>query len=251
MLSFPTPQTLFPTLLAAALLGPLPSMAQVAEEGEPDRIVFHGQVLNGTTGQPVAGAAVYLPDPNLGYFTRENGAFRIPDLPRGHYTVEVERLGYVTLAVELELTDSSIRVDFELEPQPVILEGLEVVVDRFERRRRGAATSVRVLDEDRLRTSSAWDALEAVQHATGFYPVPCPRHYREWDCIISRGRPVPPSVYIDEAPAVGGLNQLAIYQPHDFYLVEIYARGRHIRAYTHGFMERAARMRLSPIPFFF
>ncbi len=35
------------------------------------------------------------------------------------------------------------------------------------------------------------------------------------------------------------------------YMIEVYGRGTHIRAYTHGFMERAAGVRLAPLPIWF
>jgi len=38
-----------------------------------------------------------------------------------------------------------------------------------------------------------------------------------------------------------------MYLPHELYMVEVFQGGRHIRAYTHHFMERAAEQRLMPM----
>lgn len=72
-------------------------------------------------------------------------------------------------------------------------------------------------------------------------------------CVLSRGRRVQPSVNIDEVPAIGGLDQLALYNPQDLYLLEVYSQGRMIRAYTEDFMGRHAKRagKLFPVPLFF
>ena len=60
-----------------------------------------------------------------------------------------------------------------------------------------------------------------------------------------------PEVWIDEAPVVGGMDYLRTVRPYELYMVEVYAGGRQIRAYTPRFMERAAKTRLQPIAFVF
>ena len=52
---------------------------------------------------------------------------------------------------------------------------------------------------------------------------------------------------LDEAPLLGGLSYLQAFAPWEFHMIEVYAGGRHIRAYTPRYMERAAKQRLAPI----
>ena len=47
---------------------------------------------------------------------------------------------------------------------------------------------------------------------------------------------------------IDGWNALAAYRPQDFHMIEVYGRGGLVRAYTHFFMERAARIRFLPAP---
>ena len=56
------------------------------------------------------------------------------------------------------------------------------------------------------------------------------------------------SVYIDEFPALGGLDELGMYSPQDLYLIEVYSFGRVIRAYTYEFMERMAERPMALLP---
>lgn len=81
--------------------------------------------------------------------------------------------------------------------------------------------------------------------------VTCPPRHPRFNCALIRGRRRPVSVYIDEAPVPGGLDQLELHRPGDLYLLGVYGRGTHIRAYTHAFMKHAARTRLRPVPHFF
>lgn len=258
-----SPRTPFPALPATVLLAvllltlvswaaPSPVMAQV-QPGEgigAEDVPFHGMVVDHESGTPVEGVSVYLPAHRIGFLTLEDGRFRIPDIPVGELEVEVQRIGYADVTLWMDLEASSPPVRIELLPNPVMLEGFEVVVDRFERRRRATATSIRVLNESELLTSAALDAADLVIRRGGVRMGRCPGFMRETWCSTTRGRPTPVQVYIDEAPAIGGMAQLAMYQPYEFYMVEVYGGGRHIRAYTHRFMEWAAGARLTPIPIF-
>ncbi len=212
--------------------------------------VFQGVLLDMESGTPIEGAQVYLPEQNIGFLTRADGGFRIPDIPSGSHEVEIQRIGYTQARFWVDFHDPFPPLQLQLLPDPVILEGFEVVADRFERRRRSAATSIRVFGEAQLLTSAAHDVVDLVTRHMGMTISRCPGHIREPWCVHSRGRPFPPSVYIDEAPVIGGIDQLMTYPPHEFHMVEVYGGGRHIRAYTHRFMEWAARIRLAPIPFF-
>jgi hypothetical protein len=240
-------------LSLAVLLVLLSAPGLLAQERDTPAVSgdFHGVVLDSESGHPVHGVEVYLPDRTIGYLTREDGRFRIPDIPAGALYVEVRRIGYADLDLRLDLEDSFPEVEIHLPPNPVVLEGFEVVVDRFERRRRSAPTSIRVVRESELKTAPAMSAADMVFERVATRATPCPAHFHQRWCVRVRGRPVVPVVYIDESPALGGVEQLATYRPQDFYMVEVYGSGRHVRAYTHHFMERAARNRLSPIPLFF
>ena len=165
-------------------------------------------------GQPLVGAFVSLSGSDWGSLTNEQGRFRIPDLYPGRVELTAEQLGYATLQWTGEVTEQSGPLTLQMEAQAVVLEGLTVVTDRFRSRRNATATTVRSFDRDRLATS-------------------------------------PQPTVIDFVPVIGGMDYLASFRPHELYMVEVYARGRHIRAYTPQFMERAAKQRLRPIALLF
>ena len=238
-------------LLLAAVHAPAAQAQDRPAERERATSELAGIVLDHSSGEPVHHATVFLPVRNIGFLTREDGSFEIPDLPLGEHTVEVRRLGYRTATVQVEVTDPVRPVTFRIVPDPILLEGLEVVTNRFERRRRATTVSSRVFDLDDLLTSPATTMRDFLAGRAMVSVHPCPMGMMSFDCVRVRGRVQAPSVYVDEVPLMGGLDQLSGWSPQDFQMVEVYGWGRHIRAYTHNFMERAARVRLAPLPIWF
>jgi hypothetical protein len=234
--------------LAIAALALLVGQARAQDIAQP--FDLRGTVVDAENGAPLVGAWVSLTGSEWGSISDDAGRFRIPDLYEGPVSLTVEQLGYETLEWSGEVTSASSPLALRVRPQPVLLEGLQVVTDRFRSRRNAVATSVRSFDASDLTTSPQRTALEFVSQRALFGVVPC-RGRWSTTCVRARGRVVEPTVYVDEAPIVAGLDYLDSMAPWELYMIEVYAGGRHIRAYTPQFMERAAKQRLNPIALFF
>jgi len=181
-----------------------------------------------------------------GSLTNEEGRFRVPETTPGRIALSIELLAYEKLEWSGDVADDADLLVIELDPQPIVLEGLQVVTDRFRSRRNAAATSAFAYDTDDLSTSMATNALEFIEFSSAAWLTPC--NGRRGDrCLFVRGRTVEPTVYIDEMPVMGGLGYLEAFAPWEFHMIEVYGGGRHIRAYTPQYMERAAKSRISPI----
>ena len=232
------------TLAALALL----ARGSHAQEIDQASFDLFGTVVDASSGDVLVGAWVGYTDSEWGSITDDSGRFRFPDMVAGRLALTIEQLGYETLewVGAVSQTDEMLRI--ELTPQPFVLEGLNVVVDRFESRRRAVATSVFAYDAADLQVGAAETAMEFVRNRVNSSFVPCSGSF-SGTCIRVRGELREPSVYIDEMPVLGGLDYLDTFAPWELYMIEIYGRGRHIRAYTHQFMERAAKVRLHPLPF--
>ncbi|HSG49234.1 MAG TPA: carboxypeptidase regulatory-like domain-containing protein [Longimicrobiales bacterium] len=244
----PLARTVFAVGLAVMAVAMLARSAFAQDTVDPFDLT--GTVVD-ERGQPLVGAFVSLSGSDWGSLTNEQGRFRIPDLYPGRVELTAEQLGYATLQWTGEVTEQMGPLVLRMEAQAVVLEGLTVVTDRFRSRRNATATTVRAFDRERLATSPQPTVIDFVQAELGLTSTPCPSYFHSSYCVYSRGRPVAPSVYIDEMPVIGGMDYLASFRPHDLYMVEVYARGRHIRAYTPQFMERAAKQRLRPIALLF
>ncbi len=138
-------------------------------------------------------------------------------------------------------------------------------------RRRSVAFQTRAFDQERLLRSASATLLEFLRSETRYTPVPCPAGTgifgtgsstgslgwhgisrltgaMSTSCIIRRGRTISPRVYIDEMPAIGGMDELETYPTAQIYALEVYSQGAEIRAYTYGFMQRMAERPMALIP---
>lgn len=214
-----------------------------------------GVVVDELSGDPVPGAVVRIEGHVPATMTDSLGHFTLSDFGPGPQVLEVRQFGYLDIFVEVvppELSD--VLVEIPLAPAPIMLEGITAVVDhlatmkrRIESRRRAVAVSSRTYDQERLVRSGAPDMLEFLLRQPSIYPTSCLSGMSAL-CVIRRGRRVRPRVFIDELPAIGGLDELAIYSPHDLYRMEVYSSGREIRAYTFHFMQRMARRPMALLP---
>lgn len=232
----------------------LPAAAEAQSDAATDTL--RGFVRDANTGAPLSGARVRLPDLRQGMLTDEVGRFAFGNIARGVHLVTVEGYGYgpAELRVDMSTGTSTLAV-FDLLPLPVMLDGLEVVTERLQlmetrlrSRRRAAPFSARAFEQERLLRSPARDLLDFLAIEASLLPTSCGGRASDGWCVMRRGRAVQPKVYIDEAPVIGGLDQLATYRPHELHLVEVYSSGLEIRAYTHRFMERMARRPVLLIP---
>ena len=88
-----------------------------------------GTIEEATTGEPVAGANVYIEGTGYGAATDLQGSYFIINIPPGTYTVLVEMIGYKTLTfknVPVSI-NSTITLDGKLESS--IIEGETIVVE--------------------------------------------------------------------------------------------------------------------------
>lgn len=241
-------KTLVMVLVLALMAVTLLARSAFAQEADAVKeFDLVGQVL-GENSQPLVGAFVSLKGSDWGSLSDETGKFVVRHVVPGRIELVVEQLGYETLEWTGFVTPAT-ALELRLEPQPILLEGLTVVADRFESRRRATASPVRWFDRSTLATTPQDNTLEFLS-ARGLTRIWCRSDFGD-DCVLVRGRAVVPSVWVDEAPVLGGLDYLSVIRPHELYMVEVYASGRHIRAYTNEFMARSAEVGLRPIPFVF
>ncbi len=62
-----------------------------------------GKVLDAKTGNPLAGASVYLHEAKLGVVSTVDGSFTTPQVPTGKYLVEVTFIGYKSFLETIEI----------------------------------------------------------------------------------------------------------------------------------------------------
>jgi hypothetical protein len=178
----------------------------------------------------------------------DQGIFRIENVETGDYLLRVDRLGYVSMYVPVGHYPPPEPLDLPLQPDSAVLAGLEAVNTRLTTRRAASPNTVRRFGEERLQTSVARGMRQFLETDALLTLIPCPGRSTR-DCLYVRGNLVAPRVLIDEQLMLGeGMDQLASYDPWEFYSVEVFMcgpgdrlRGWEIRAFTHQYMAQLAR----------
>jgi hypothetical protein len=230
--------------LLAATFAPLPLAAQ---ETSDEKLNFLGVVVDRVTGTPIVGAYVEIVERDAGTYTDAQGRFKFSRVRPGTYSLKVQQLGYTEGASTVRVEAGSGLVRVELQPDPVMLQAIEVVTNRLTRRRNSLAVSVRAYHANELATTASFSAFEFVR--SRMTTVPCPSRSFATHCLWRRGSVVSPQVVVDEVPYFGGLDVLTSYDPRDLYLIEVLDAGRQVRVYTTWFAQRLAqgKVRLSPV----
>ena len=199
-----------------------------------------GVIRDQESRHPVATALVTVVESGRYTLTDAAGAFALHGVSGEEATLLVQRLGYQDLRITVHLPQSAPLVA-SLVPDPVVLEGLDVVVDVLERRRKAIHYQVDVLGPDRILDDHISDTYELINHRLlHFYPCPGQR-YGVPACVHYAARIFKPGIYLDELPLDDGLNVLRTVPITDLQTVEVIQGGKQVRIYTKRFMEKVAR----------
>lgn len=124
--------------LAAALL-PAGLAAQ-------DRGAATGIVRDGDSGQPLAGAAVFVEGTNYSTLSNAEGRFLLPNIPPGTHSLRASYVGYGPVALEFTVAPGgTAQVNFDLNVSTLQLDGI-VVTATGEQRKRELPNSVAAID---------------------------------------------------------------------------------------------------------
>ena len=191
-----------------------------------------GVVRDAETEQPVAGAAVTLPDLNRRVVTDSAGRFALRGVPAGEQRWVIRRVGYAEWAESAAVEDGDV-LTIRIIPRPLRLEVVRVTADRLERRRRAYGGSVRVVDTRELETTAAHSLMDVVRYRALSAASTC-----RAGALCVRGAPI--RLVIDEQPALSideTVGILQAYHPSEIHAVEALDGGSEVRIYTKWFMQ--------------
>ena len=239
-----------------------PAAGGSAQEGPTAPVAFTGQVIDTYWGRPVEGAVLRLrntlrPDSTVIVgVTDAAGHFSIERVPRGPSEVLVTRIGYADLVQVLDIQAGQF-VEVAVIPKPVVLEGIEVYVDRLKARVRALPHIVDTYEETELRAAPDLHVARYLDSQPGFAFVPCfdgasptgGAVRQAPDCMRTRGTLAErPRIFIDDAPAFGGVQELATIPTTEVYRVEVIRGCAQIRIYTVSYTEETAVRRRPLVP---
>src|SRR5215213_1846710 len=82
-----------------------PVSAQTTTQKKPGiRVTLSGKITDSKSGEPLAGASIYLHDLKTGSISDAQGLYRIQNISAGKYLLEISYLGYSSIAQPIELS---------------------------------------------------------------------------------------------------------------------------------------------------
>jgi outer membrane cobalamin receptor len=141
-------------------------------------------------------------------------------------------------------------VTLRMQSDPVRLATLQVTTSRIDRRASGYAGTVRVFRQEDLAAMWYPNVAQMLESRARVQPTRC-RGYStrgRLTCVYSRGSVVQSRLVIDEAPWLGGTEDLRDFQLADVARVEVFGNGREIRVYTRQFMDWVSNKPYVPTP---
>lgn len=242
------------SLVAFGFVGPA-----AAQDLTP--VAFAGHVIDTYWGNPVVGAVVRLEgtvrsdgSPIWGT-TNDEGRFRIPEVPPGRSRVTITRLGYADMAQVVDIQKDQY-LEIVVIPKPVVLEGIDVYVDRLESRLASLPFTVTTYDEIAIQSSPTMDVATYLSDQPNLDFVPCFENggagvqFRQArDCMRARGTvPKRPRIFLDDAPLFGGVQELASMPTIEMYRIDVIRGCAQIRIYTRHYVENVARNPMALLP---
>jgi outer membrane receptor protein involved in Fe transport len=154
------PSVLF-FLLAVVMLARSVSASQGAGSVE-------GTLTHAATGQPVAGAVVYLEGRYQPATTGADGKFRLSAIPPGEYTLVIQRDGFVELRRTLTVTAGApITVSAEMTAAPTVSEVVTVTASRHEEALSKVPVSIGTISGEELHNMRPTHVAEPLNRLPG------------------------------------------------------------------------------------
>ena len=154
------------TALAAALCTVLSAMASHNDKHTDAHI--YGHIIDKATGEHLPYITVILRGTTIGVASDHTGHYLMRELPEGTFTVEATAIGYKTQTRTIEIKQGhSYEINFFLEEDKVLLDGVIVSATRSETTRQMSPTLVNVVGMDVYNRTNATTVAQGLAFQPG------------------------------------------------------------------------------------
>ena len=106
-----------------------------------------GEIAAASTGEPLTGAQVFVQELDIGGLSQASGRFTVQDVPAGSYSLTAQRVGYVTLNVDVTVAaGQTVVINLQMEQQAIALDEIVVTGTAGGTQRRAIGNAVDRLD---------------------------------------------------------------------------------------------------------
>jgi iron complex outermembrane recepter protein len=156
------------------LLVPLALVLPVSVEAQGGTGILTGTLRSSGDGSPVSTAFIRVVGLDASTSSDATGRFRLEGLPAGPHTLRVERLGYETreVSVDIPAGGAPAQVTVELVPEALLLEGVVASASGEVQRRVETAASISRIDGARIRETNPSHPSEILNRVPGVWVSP-------------------------------------------------------------------------------
>jgi iron complex outermembrane receptor protein len=129
-----------------------------------------GKITDKTTGSPVAGATIYIPDLKIGASTDSAGKYSFKQLPRGTYLVQVRAIGYASITQKVNFSKTE-TLDFQLLSSTYELSDVVITALGNTTIKQRAAVPVTVVTHDMLTEQASTNVIDALAKQPGLNEI--------------------------------------------------------------------------------
>jgi len=145
------------------------AMAPVSLAQDKKLFTLSGYIKDQSNGEALIGAAIYIQEAKSGTVSNVYGFYSL-SLPMGKYPLTVSYVGYQHLKYELDL-DRDLTLNFELSPESLSIEGVEITAERKDENVRNAEMGTIKMDIKKIRKVPALfgevDIIKSIQLLPG------------------------------------------------------------------------------------
>ena len=110
-----------------------------------------GVVVDASSGEPLPGVQVHIPELEKGMLTNPQGRYLLPGIPAGTHTVRVQTLGYAPSVQSVTVTaGGTASANFRISQQALQVEGIVVTALGIERSERSLGYAMQGVSDERL-----------------------------------------------------------------------------------------------------
>lgn len=129
-----------------------------------------GQIKDDLTGETLSDVLVYLPDLKITSVSDENGNYKINNLKKGSYLLEIKMPGYKSVIQRIELTENTV-LDFVLEESITELDNVVITgVTRSTELKRNPVI-IKTLNRNSLNRTTAVNLIDALSYVPGINQI--------------------------------------------------------------------------------
>ena len=130
------------------------------------QITISGQIKNKSNNNPLPSASIFIPDLEIGTITDENGNYKITNLPKGKFLVQIKYIGYGQNTTTLDFTSTS-TFDFNLEKSTITIQEVVITGSSISSDNNRTSVSVVSIAKEELATSGASNFISSLTSVPG------------------------------------------------------------------------------------